>query len=153
MTEPAKTQADAPPAGGELREIESLLARLDRPSEASRVLLFCASLVAIGFVAAQNFNVMTTAQTVLNACAAAAFVLSMAVVFFQRDFRVAKTSDSANASPPMGVRAYLAPLKSLPGIAFVCRQRFDRISFTLIVLGIVLVFAAKIGRFTADTHV
>jgi hypothetical protein len=148
MNEPEKIAGGRPQAGEETQEIESLLVRLDQPSDVTRALLFCASLVCIGFVAAQNFNVMTTWQTVLNVLSAASFALSMTVVFFQWNFR-----GNADEVPASGIRAYVAPLKSMPGVRFVRRQRFDRISFALIVLGVILVFVAKIGRFTAETHV
>jgi hypothetical protein len=150
MSEPEKTRDAAPPDAGETQEIESLLVRLDQPSDVSRALLFCASLASLGFVAAQNFNAMSLCQTILNATAAASFALSLAVVFFQWDFRGRNT---ANVAPATGLRAYIAPLKSMPGVRFLRRQRFDRISFALVMLGVVLVFAAKMARFTTETHV
>jgi hypothetical protein len=50
------------PISREADQIEPLLRRLDQPSDVSRALLFCASLVSIGFVAAQNFDLMTACQ-------------------------------------------------------------------------------------------
>jgi hypothetical protein len=149
MSDPAKPSVEH--SASEAQQIEPLLRRLDQPSDVSRSLLFCGSLASIGFVAAQNFDLMTTWQTVLNVLSGGAFALSLAVVFFQWDLREHIASGDAAAST--GLRAYVAPIGRLGSVKFLRRQRFDRISFALIVLGVVLVFAAKIYRMSGQTNV
>jgi hypothetical protein len=151
MSEPEKPSGGEQSAGNEARDIEPLLRRLDQPSDVTRALLFCASLVSIGFVAAQNFELMTGWQAVLNGFAVLSFALSLTVVFLQWDMR--PRASSSDASAPTGFRAYLAPIMSIGIVKRVCRQRFDRISFAFILIGVILVFAAKIWRMSDQTNV
>jgi hypothetical protein len=87
----------------------------------------------------------------LNGLSVAAFALSLMVVFFQWDMR--ERGGPVDTPAPSGLRGYIAAITATGFVKFLRRQRFDRISFAFILLGIILVFAAKIGRMSVQTHV